>query len=48
MKEPTYVITYDVGTTGVKTCLFEIGEVVRLTAAAMRGPPYLYSVTAKH
>ena len=24
MKEPTYVITYDVGTTGVKTCLFEI------------------------
>ena len=37
MKEPTYVITYDVGTTGVKTCLFEIGEVVRLTAAAMRG-----------
>ena len=37
MKEPTYVITYDVGTTGVKTCLFEIGEVVRLTAAALRG-----------
>ena len=37
MKEPTYVITYDVGTTGVKTCLFEIGEIVRLTAAAMRG-----------
>lgn len=37
MKEPTYVITYDVGTTGVKTCLFEIGEIVRLAAAAMHG-----------
>ena len=37
MKQPTYVITYDVGTTGVKTCLFEIGEIVRLTAASMHG-----------
>ena len=30
MKEPLRVITYDVGTTGLKTCLFEIGQRIRL------------------
>ena len=25
-----YVITYDVGTTGVKTCLIEIGDTMRI------------------
>lgn len=30
MKKPIYVIAYDIGTTGVKTCLFEIGETIRL------------------
>jgi xylulokinase len=30
VKEPLRVITYDVGTTGLKTCLFEIGQRIRL------------------
>lgn len=30
MKKPIYVIAYDIGTTGVKTCLFEIGDSIRL------------------
>ena len=29
-----YVISYDVGTTGVKTCLFSIGEKVELVDGA--------------
>lgn len=33
----TYVLSYDIGTTGVKTCLFGIGESIALTAAAQRG-----------
>ena len=33
----TYVIAYDVGTTGVKTCLFSIGETIRLEASAQQG-----------
>lgn len=37
MKTPTYVITYDVGTTGIKTCLFEIDDVIKLKESAMCG-----------
>lgn len=33
----TYVIAYDIGTTGVKTCLFGIGERIDLIAAANAG-----------
>ena len=29
-----YVIAYDVGTTGVKTCLFEVRDTIRLLAGA--------------
>ena len=32
-----YVISYDIGTTGVKSCLFEIGETINLISAAMEG-----------
>lgn len=32
-----YVISYDIGTTGVKTCLFGIGEEITLISAAMEG-----------
>ena len=32
-----YVIAYDIGTTGVKTCLFEIEKEITLVAAAMEG-----------
>ncbi|MCR4925915.1 MAG: FGGY-family carbohydrate kinase [Clostridiales bacterium] len=37
MATPTYTITYDIGTTGVKTCLFEITNVIKLVASAMQG-----------
>lgn len=37
MKKPIYVIAYDIGTTGVKTCLFEIGESIRLLEDALCG-----------
>ncbi len=30
-------IAYDIGTTGVKTCLFDIGDTVELLHAAMEG-----------
>ncbi len=33
VKNPVKVITYDVGTTGLKTCLFEIGKEVNLIGA---------------
>lgn len=33
----TFVIGYDVGTTGLKTCLFEITDTIRLVASAMEG-----------
>ena len=33
----TYVLAYDVGTTGVKTCLFALGERIALLAAAQEG-----------
>ena len=32
-----YVIAYDVGTTGIKTCIFEIDKTIRLRAAAVEG-----------
>lgn len=32
-----YVISYDIGTTGVKSCLFEIGDTINLISAAMEG-----------
>ena len=32
-----YVISYDVGTTGVKSCLFEISDTIKLISAAMEG-----------
>ncbi len=37
MKSTSLVITYDVGTTGIKSCLFEIGETIRLVSSAMEG-----------
>ena len=33
----TFVIAYDVGTTGIKTCLFEIDKEIRLVESAMCG-----------
>jgi len=32
-----HVIAYDVGTSGIKTCLFEIGSAIRLIGSAMEG-----------
>lgn len=32
-----YVLAYDIGTTGVKTCLFELGERIALLASAQEG-----------
>ena len=32
-----YVLAYDIGTTGVKTCLFDIDETIKLVAAANEG-----------
>ena len=32
-----YVIAYDIGTTGVKTCLFELGETIRLLSGEYEG-----------
>lgn len=37
MVNPTYTISYDVGTTGVKTCLFAITDKIELLAAASEG-----------
>ena len=33
----TYVLAYDIGTTGVKTCLFSIGDTIELVASAQQG-----------
>ncbi len=33
----TYVVAYDIGTTGVKTCLFGLGERIELLASAQEG-----------
>ena len=30
MKKPLLTLTYDIGTTGVKTCLFEIEDEIKL------------------
>ncbi|MCD7828301.1 MAG: FGGY-family carbohydrate kinase [Clostridiales bacterium] len=35
--EKKYAITYDIGTTGVKTCVFEISNTVKLLGAASEG-----------
>ena len=32
-----FILAYDIGTTGVKTCLFEVGEKIDLVAYASRG-----------
>lgn len=32
-----YALCYDIGTTGVKTCIFELADSIRLTAAASEG-----------
>ena len=37
MNNIRFVLAYDIGTTGVKTCLFEIDEKVKLAASAMEG-----------
>lgn len=37
MKKSIHVIAYDVGTTGIKTCLFEIGDTIQLIADEMCG-----------
>lgn len=37
MVNPTYVIAYDIGTTGVKTCLFSITDKIELLSAASEG-----------
>ncbi len=37
MSQPLYTISYDVGTTGVKTCLFAITDKIELLAAASEG-----------
>ncbi len=34
-----YALAYDIGTTGVKTCLFEIGDTIRLLAGESEGYP---------
>ena len=34
-----YALAYDIGTTGVKTCLFEIGDSIRLLAGESEGYP---------
>ncbi|MBQ1483826.1 MAG: carbohydrate kinase, partial [Eubacterium sp.] len=33
----TYVLAYDIGTTGVKTCLFEVDRTIRMIDAASKG-----------
>lgn len=37
MSEPKYVIAYDIGTTGVKTCIFAVSDKIELLAAASEG-----------
>ena len=32
-----YAITYDIGTTGVKTCVFEITDTIKLLAGESKG-----------
>ena len=35
--EKKYAIAYDIGTTGVKTCIFELGDTIKLVSAASEG-----------
>ena len=35
----TYILAYDIGTTGVKTCLFGVEDTIKLLASASRGYP---------
>ena len=35
----TYILAYDIGTTGVKTCLFGVDKIINLIASASRGYP---------
>ena len=37
MVNPIYTIAYDIGTTGVKTCLFSVTDKIELLAAASEG-----------
>ena len=37
MRDRTYVLSYDIGTTGVKTCLFEVEDEITLVAAEREG-----------
>ncbi|HBL40165.1 MAG TPA: carbohydrate kinase, partial [Ruminococcaceae bacterium] len=39
--EKAMIMAYDIGTTGIKTCLFEVQTDVKLIASAMEG----YSLT---
>jgi xylulokinase len=32
-----HIIAYDVGTTGIKTCIFEVGDTIKLISSAMEG-----------
>ena len=34
-----FILTYDIGTTGVKTCLFEVKETIKMIASASAGYP---------
>ena len=36
---PHYILAYDVGTTGVKTCLFSFDESIRLIEGTSQGYP---------
>ncbi len=35
--EKKYALTYDIGTTGVKTCIFEISDVIKLISGSSKG-----------
>lgn len=37
MKDTSLVMAYDIGTTGIKTCLFEVSDEIRMIASAMEG-----------
>ena len=37
MGEIRYAMSYDIGTTGVKTCIFSIGDTIELIAGASAG-----------
>ena len=37
MEKEIYALAFDIGTTGVKTCLFKIGKTIELISAASEG-----------